>query len=424
MTERIDLLGRVRLAALVMTLGGCGADEVMTARAVLGLGTIPARVASLSVQVFDEEGLVVSATVSPARNVLDLGVPAEVPLLFQVIARTATPAPARFGGGLPAFVARAERVIPLTQSPVRVGLEARPAGGLILDVDGSAPDGTLVIRSGIDIGVRVPWGDQQPSGSVIAVLERGRQQVSYETVDEERGDDITVRGGDALWVSPEVVSIAEVRVGDVAPTDALSVEVQSTDGTPIDPVVGPDGPVELTVRLLDDGEEQTDPDRTVDLIVDTTGTAEVSGWPSQVRGLPARLPPVRATGTGRVSVRASTTQGLSSMTVFNVGDPPTAPVALVLDVANPDRLADGTFLEVWTVDEIGRLTPPPAGRLSLAQSDPWLVRPDGDLVILTPDDARLSLRIALTSRPLGRNVVARADLFADTGTLSASLGLR
>ena len=413
-------------AAFCLLLAGCGEEPAPIAQTVLGLGAVPARVASLSVSVFDDEGLVVSATVSPPRPALDLGVPAEVPLQFQIVARTATPAPAGFGGGLPAFVAREGRIIPLTRQPVQVALEARPAGGLQLQVRASAdvPPGDLVVRSldGVP-GVSFRIGAAVPR-RLSAVLGRGLQELTYEP--DTSDTVVPIRRGTGLWVAAETISTATIFLGRTVLAPELVLSVLRADGTPLAPVAGAEAfeALRLDVAWADD--RAGDPARPVTLEVRSTGTAMLEGLPSEILGVPQVLTGLSASGVGRIEIRARADEDLGAIAVFNVGGPGEDPAGLALAVANPASLADGSGLEVWTVDAVGRLTTPPTGTLSLAASDPWVVRPDGDVVALSPiaADARVVLRIALPSRPVDRSAFVQADLASAEGTLSARLGLR
>ena len=408
--------GPLIAAMIVLSVAGCGDGSVGIGRAVLGLGEIPARVTSISIAVFDEQGLVVSTTVTPASSELDLGVPAEVPLLFQVVARTSTAAEFGFSGGLPAFVARTERTIPLTRSQVRVGVEARPAGGLRLDVrrSGTMSAGTLVIQSEVGtIPARYRLDPANLPGRVFAVLDRGRQAVTFEPDDDQAA---FIAGGDAIWVAAETISVAEVELREAPRTRPLTVRAVDPDGIPIGEE-GASGPV----RLLIDGDPA--PGLVVRLAVETTGTAALA-LPARVMGIPAAVDAV-ASGDGRFVVRATTDDGRGGLAVFNGDGPAGPPAQLVLTLARLDGFVAGTDLEVWTVDAAGRLTPPPTGTLSLAQSDPWVFRRDGDQVAVsdTFEDARISRRIVAPSRPAVQPAVVRARLLTATGTLSATLGL-
>ncbi len=411
-------------ASTVMALlAGCDGTEPSIQTAVLGLGAIPDRVASVSVAVFGPDGLVTSTTVAPPRSEFDLGVPAEVPLLFQVVARTATPAPLGFEGGMPAFVARTERTIPLTSTQVRVGMQARPAGGLVLTILGPSnlPRGSLVVRSDSGVpGVRLRVDPNRLPGLASFVLGRGVQQVTYEL--DESGS-VPVLPGDGIWVAAETISLAEVRLAPPAPPAELSLRFLDADRMPVDPTesVGEGFLLELDQTV--DGVSKPDPSLEVRFASSLTGTAVLSGLPTQVTGVPQRLP-VAATGQGRVVVRAEAPALVAALAVINVGRP-TAPVGLELALADRDRLAEGTELQIWTVDDLGRLTVPPAGVLNFSSSDPWLAFPDGDEVFVSAmtSDARIARPVALPSRPATASAVLRARLITDTGTLSANVAL-
>ena len=74
-----------------LLLVGCGQADVAQVR--LGLEGVPPGVAAVSVSVWSVETArtVASATATPPATTFDLGVPAEVPLEFRVIARTDRP---------------------------------------------------------------------------------------------------------------------------------------------------------------------------------------------------------------------------------------------------------------------------------------------------------------------------------------------
>lgn len=416
-------------AALGVALTACGDGGPALSRTVLGLGEVPGRLASVSVAVFDEDGLVTSATASPARYEIELGVPAEVPLRFEVIGRTATAAPAAFGGFMPAFVGRVERTIPLASVPVRVGVEARPAGALELLISASnVPDGVIAIDSASGVpGVRFRLSGR-PSSRSFAVLGRGRQRVTFQPDDPTRV--VEVRGGDDLWVAAELINAADVEIGAPRPRRRLSLVALAADGTVVEPVSGVVDAVTLSVSSTLDGTEEVDLTRVVRLSQTAVGDATIEGLPEAIEGVPTVLAGLTVLGTGRLVVRSDTGEeggesGASAVTVFNVGAAPGPPAGLALSLADPGALRAGTELEVWTVDAAGRLTEPPPGELSFADSDPWVVLPDGQVVgVAGVEDARVRRRIALTSRPRDGGVVLRARLHTEMGTLSAILGLR
>ncbi|MEO1337761.1 MAG: hypothetical protein AAFV29_19105, partial [Myxococcota bacterium] len=365
-------------------LAGCGEPAPIT-RTVLALGTAPDRVASLSVSVFGPNGSVASATVAPPLSQIDVGVPAEVPLLFQVVARTSIPAPGGFSAGMPAFVARTQRTIPLASEQIRVGLEAKPAGGLQLFIasDPEVPSGVLIIRPEVG-GVGVRFNILPERGMIMAqaVLRRGRHAILY-VPDEPTDRRLLVRNGNGLWVAQEQISAAQVDLGFSSPSRTLQLSLEDDQGRPLPPD-GARASFNASLSLLVDRTPETFPEVDIEFTVETTGTAQLDGLPARARGLPQRWEGLRVSGEGRVVIRAralDSSIALSALGVINAGAAG-ALTNLVLTIEDPENLRDGTVLEVWAVDAQGRLVPLPAGTLNFADSDPWVVRQDGDVVNL------------------------------------------
>lgn len=120
--------------SLVLLLGlalfGCEPGGVATVELALS-SSPPEGIETITVFVKDlERGFIVtSATVSRERTRFPLGVPAETPLEFSLIARRADPPPSSIGP-MPAYVGRVRRRIPLGSERESVVIVAHPGGAV------------------------------------------------------------------------------------------------------------------------------------------------------------------------------------------------------------------------------------------------------------------------------------------------------
>ncbi len=431
------------LAALAAVTGsaGCGpGPDAPWSSVVLGLSAAPERVDSLGVSVLDpaREQVVASATVPADRAEILLGVPAERPLEFRVVAWTRDPGPAPLER-MPAFVGLVLRSIPLGRERERVGVTAVPAGVLTVlatrPTDG--PDDALAAtvvpeRAGVrPTRLLVPEAAAELRRSLV--VPAGRHRLGLDRRSAERWLEPLA---DGLHVAAEAESVARLqllpRPPEPEPGDAvaLGLDAEGLDGPP------PGDPGSPSVARLRLG-------AALDLVL--TGraddgsaveveTAELSwrvlahpeaalagpglGRSGTARGLPVRLGPFVAAAEGRARLelvaRLPDGRRLESslrLVLLAPGATPGPPVALALEVEDPERLERGTGLELALIDAAGRYARAPAARVDLSASDPWASLPDGPEALWPPGAGGVLLRrLARPSGPRELPVVLRATV--------------
>lgn len=132
----------------LLLLAGCGAEPAVGTM-VLAVGDVPEDVQTISVFVreVDSAALVATATLTVPTRRVSLGVPAEVPLELNAVARSEQPASEALGGRMPVYVARTVRTVPLGNEQYVAALDARPGGGLTVVLDGD-PEAGVSSRCG------------------------------------------------------------------------------------------------------------------------------------------------------------------------------------------------------------------------------------------------------------------------------------
>lgn len=405
-------------AALASSALACSASPFATA--VVGLGAVPDGVESVVISVIDPEDneVVASATVTPPLAAVELGVPAERPLVFRAIARTNRPGPRLVGGFMPSYVARAERTIPLGAEQASVDLLARPAGVLTVVVRSEDGDAELFIEDEAEARrpVRVHLDGQRYAERAV-VLPVGRYDAYAE--------DFDVDGGQGLFVVREQESVAVLDVVREEDREGAPVAVRIRrfeDGAPCDDCLdvvtatGTETSVSLHLEAL--GEDLAPlelEDAVIEIVVEATPPTLVVRRPDPrgIDALPAVVDGLAVQGRGRLRIRAvvTTERGVAAGTfASNVGYPDDVakdPVRLEASVADVslEALARGTELEIALLDATDRYARSIPGRVDLSRSSPYLFVPDGRAFELVSDErGRLVRRIARPSAPRGVRV--------------------
>ena len=429
------------LAMALLLVAACGPGQATPwATVELGLGPVPAQVASLAGSVTDPRGQVVaSATVAAPHTRVALGVPAEIPLEVLVVARTNRPSP-EAGGTMPAYVGRTQREVPLGREPLVIALELVPAGLLTFQpsfgaealADGVELRFSTAGRTTRPASVRFRRGDL-PAAPVSLVLPAG--PIHAEVVASRSEAPPELSGARGLYVAREQESLANLRLAvprEPSPGAPVALRLGlSRDGVllgALDPVEISGRPVELelSIEALDDaGQVVAAPDLVVRL-GQRTEPPGVLGLPlpAQVARLPARvgLLPMQA-GRLELTARAAAPDGtpLSAARMLNVlgpGDRPGEVARLHLAVQDERRLPEGTGLVLALLDRRGFLTGGPAGRLELGSSDPWAFFPEGASIPVRPGAGpALVVPLVRSSGPRGLEVVVRATLTSTVGHL-------
>lgn len=354
------------LAGLV---AACGSD---VATVELALATSPPEgIETITVFVRDvDRGFnVASATVSRDRTRFLMGVPAERPLEFTLIARRDAPPPSSVGP-MPAYVGRVRRRIPLGSERESVVIVGHPGGAVSIgvppaargDVDsrprlevvgqGERPSRVydLARRAG---GWRANLALESGPTTMRLLAERGGRRFSSSGLVQLRRDEETLvrlelpRETEVLEVVPSALRLVLVDPETEAPLSdeleldrplpTLRIEALDADGEPIE------GLPRLRVRLLrfPPGSEPVREDlgavrvgETVELELAPPEAPE-RWWLSAVLDAQPELRVDRF-----LNLRAS-------------GDEPGAPEAVALAFDELDRLARGTWMTLAVVDERG-----------------------------------------------------------------------
>jgi hypothetical protein len=428
---------RARFLVLVLVLAtACGADP-MIGRVTLGLGEVPEDVKTVAFTVFDleREIVVASATVTAPNTTVELGVPAELPLEFRAIARTDRPGPRLAGGTMPAYVARAQRVVPLRDDQLQVDLLARPAGVLsFVTRFGVDADDDVVLElvdeteSGRPVRVRV----ERPGVERAVVLPVGR----YTATAEEH----VVPEGDGLFVARQSESIAVLSVHeerDRTGAESMALRLVDETGEPCDDCrfVATATDAEADVSLaIDAFDESTGPvdveDVTVTFAIDAVPSSILVREPSPATALPARIDGLRVRGQGRLIVTAAASGDLDARaTLFlDVGATGGRPdhLALSFEDEDPSALAEGTILRILILDAEDRFARSFGGRVDFTASDPFVHLPEGRSFALIGDEQGVvERRVARPSGLRGVPVTLVATLTSTTvpGTWTSTLTL-
>ena len=348
---------------------------------------------TLSVVDREREEVVVTATVTPPETTFELGVPAEVPLEFIAVARTADPAPDSLGGTMPAYVGRGERTIALDREIRPVVLRARPGGALDLRfLPESETGGTLFFslrapQAELPDRLRIELSD--PSPGVVRILESGPWSGRVEAP-----DDYAVPGAGGLVVEPEAITHGRLVVQE-APEEprsddptALSFEWLDESGEVRQPPFGVDEPRQLTLRVRGvdaEGRPRSASDLRLSLLVSAVPAEAIEISTASARSLPATLPGFVIRQPARIFVRAQvvleTRQVLVGRVAFNAfgpGESPGPPEQLTLEVEDPSELIAGTGLRLALVDGDGKFAAPgDQVSFDLEDSDAFVFLPAG-----------------------------------------------
>lgn len=423
-------MARSRNIAWASTLlFACTPPDVATVS--IGLGDVPERVETIVVSVLDVDArlVVASATVTAPTTIVELGVPAEVPLLFRAVARTDRPGPRLVGGVMPAYVARSQRTIALGSEQVAVDLLARPAGVL------------TVFMASTDTEELLLADDANESRPVRVAIERGGERAIVLPVGRytATAPPFVVPQGEGLFVAREQESIAALTLerppNREDPLRALVVTRADCDGCR-DVVTSTAATTTLSLAIEATGQSG--------LLVDVedaelTFAVEavppsilVEAPPPMVRDLPAVIEGIRVRGRGRIQVlvtAASDGEAVRGTFQANVryederaGDP----VRLEASLVEPERLARGTQLRLALLDASDRFARSIPGRVDFEGTSPHVHLPQGREFELLGDERGVLLRrIARPSAPRGVpvSVVVTVTSTVGPGTWATTLTL-
>ncbi|MCC7382297.1 MAG: hypothetical protein IT384_10730 [Deltaproteobacteria bacterium] len=448
------LLGAVARVVLLFSAAALGACELELAREVtttveLGLADVPEKVASISVFVAREGAVITSATVSPEQTEIAMGVPAEVPLDFGVVARSDSPGPVLLGR-MPAYAGSVARAVPLRSEPVRIVVTVYPAGALTVLVPAPIEERDEPVRvrltsegsAGLPVELLVPESAALEGAYALpSGIYRPRvigEDVPY-VLDAEGA--ITVLPDQEtvypLTLSPAREPVAEdapVRVAAVLSAPGSALEAPDRLRVP----AGGASPLSLQVAGADArGAARADPAAEVAWSITPGGTAEAvdgGGLAEGVaRGLPAEIGPLTARGTGRATVMMAVTlsdgRELRTSVRFNIlsgSAEPAEPSRVGLVLESADSLRSGTELAIEVLDAAGLLVQSFAGQADFSASDRWIDLAGGPTaVILAADRGVLRRSIALPSGPRGVQATLRLTVTATPAglTLTATRAL-
>ncbi|MCB9651824.1 MAG: hypothetical protein H6730_35285 [Deltaproteobacteria bacterium] len=402
----------------LLLLAGCGAEPAVGTM-VLAVGDVPEDVQTISVFVreVDSAALVATATLTVPTRRVSLGVPAEVPLELNAVARSEQPASEALGGRMPVYVARTVRTVPLGNEQYVAALDARPGGGLTVVLDGDPEaGGELPLRLVGEADPRPITQDAPRRGvHLVRALVAGRWGLSSDD------DGWSIPGGEGLWVAPGIETWARLSLirtpATVAPgaPRTLTVTLLDADGSPVDPARVPTSsvaePLEVEIVALDEaGAPVAVPTATVLLSPRSVPAGLWSRPALSTTGLPARLLGWGLRGPGRATldVHAVLDDGrtLIARWAGNAGEAGGPPAAVHLELASSDALVAGTVLRVDLLDAAGRFAVPAPVAVDLEGSDPWVFWPAG--AAFAGEGPHLSGPVARPSGPLGLPVEIRA----------------
>jgi len=417
------LTAAVLLALAPWALAACSSEPFSTVE--IGLSTVPPSVTSVTVVVRRGEELVVSATVPPSRASISLGVPAEIPLEFTVLARTNRPGPAGIGR-MPAYVGRVLRSIPLAADATRVAVTLRPAGVLTV-IAPPAPEGAGTT-------VHVVSDEAEAAGVVLRAREDGfvgsyvvRAGTFRARSDDER---FVVDAPGRIFVARESESVFVLSLREFA-DEPVTLDLD------IPELLEALAEEELTITATGaDHERYVDPDAEVAWRIDTAPVAGGLVTPDgdaagTLMGLPAdpiALVAVQATRAW-VHVKALLGSGVeitASRVVEVQGARSGPPVAVVARVTDIDARRTGTQLLIELVDANGAYALGSTVTLDLSASDPWIDLGGAPIASIKARDRGRTLReISAPSgprqQPLTLVVSASSTVTGFTATTTVTL---
>ena len=442
------------LALLMVAASGCAPEPVATV--TVGLLGAPESVATVSVFVRDlERGLIVtSATVAPSRSSILLGVPAEVPLEFTVVARTDRPGPAGLGT-MPGYVGSTVRTIPLGRDRQTVAITAHRAGLLTLSARRTTAGGAAgTLRVALESehagakGVELEVPVDSRTWRRTLVVRTGRHTARLLTA--EPAPRWQLVGGSGMHVAAELESVAPLvfapTVAPILPAAPAALQIELTDeaGQPFEPPdeIATTGaaptPIELRFNALD-GAGQVLPRLVAPVRWSVTSTpADLFGGGAgqrsgQLASVPSTIAFLTASGTGRALVRADavlddgrTLSARARLNVVQDGSGPGPPTRLRLALDPPESVLVGTELSVELIDLRGMFASGFAGTVELGDSDPWVVLPAGPSAEHGAEDRGYLLRrVSRPSAPRGGSVAIHATVTSTAlqSTLMSTLTL-
>jgi hypothetical protein len=444
---------RAAPTALLALVCACRAERpVAEVEIALASEEVPESVASLSVFAILEGEVVASATVPPTRPSVLLGVPAEEPIEFHVVARTDRPGPPSIGN-MPAYAGMVVKTVPLGIEPERVAITAHRAG--VLTVLGVPMAEELRSEP-----VTVRFQEERGEGHVeitfppeplvyerhlILRATRWRASVPIEEGEESPRFFVDARG--SILVEAErqslypvgIVPAPEQPASDLRLSIALLDEGLGVLEAP-DRVRTPDrGAARLSVLIAaidPEGESVDLPEAIARWSIVSIPEGTVSGpngeTSGEVMGLPATLEGFSGRGTGRAAIEAriegdpiSPPRGAVHFDVLAPGVTPGPPASVALRLSDPTRLRQGTDLAIEIVDAMGLLVDRYEGRVDLGTSDPWIDLPEGPLSGLDLEDrGHLRRTVSRPSGPPSLQVSLHAIATSTTGlTLTATLAI-
>ncbi len=430
--------------ALVLLAAGCGAEPWSIAQVELPL--IPDDVTTVAVWVTDTDRqmVVASATVSPPATAVELGVPAERPLEFSVLARTVQPGPERLGGKMPGWVGRVLKRIPLGREKIVLPITAHPAGALTISPVFS-PGLDRVVHARLSSETGEPPHDLllAPGQDRVLALRTGRYRVSVAEADQ---DAAAIIGGEGLYVARRVESVCQVRIepsSPVPPPEAvrtIEVALANLMGDRIAPPIATSSTAAFRVRIdaFDAAGQQAHSSADVEIDLTTVPEGLIPNGHFVASSLPAITPPLSIGSLARLSIsaeatiedrpdRSRTLRDVLRANVLAPGVEPGPPSRLALALlGGPDDLIGGARLSVELIDGRSLFAAGASGTVDFSASDPWLFLPGGPSAELTAADrGHLIREVARPSGPRGLFVVLRATFTSTAvpGTLTSSVTL-
>lgn len=423
-----------RIALLGLFASACG-SEVATVELALGAEP-PEEIETITVFVRDlERGFnVASATVSRERTRFPMGVPAEQPLEFTLIARREDPPPSSVGP-MPSYVGRVRRRIPLGAGREPVVIVAHPGGAVAVgvppsergDVDarprlevvgqGDRPNRVydLARRGG---GWRNSFALESGATTVRLLTEQGGRRYSSEARVQLRRDEETLvrlerpRETRPLEVTPSVVRLLLVDPeGEVALPDELEleralpsfrVEAEDAEGQPLEDL--PRFRARLLRFALAAAPEEAPR-------VEELGELRVGEL------VPLELEPPVQPERWWLSATCDCEPELRVDRFLNLrpaGAPVGEPAAAFLALEEPERLARGTWLLLSVVDAAGYWVRSWTAGFDFGRADADVVLAEVSGRVRPADRGVRLLRVQRSSAPLTGETTLR-------GTLSSTI---
>ncbi len=414
------------LTALLAFCHGCG--ESLSYRQVsVALGDVPEEVELISVSVFraDSQSFVTSATISAPATRLALGVPAERPLEFRIVARTNRPGPQSIGGTMPAYANRVLRTIPLGSEPAQVRLAVQPAGVLTVTL----PPGPQLVSQRTQLVLEPTSGNHPPvllwventrvRNSFSVVLPQGYYQAD---VREKDKDELLVPSGKGIYVGAQLHSLAELELTnyeETRPGQAVEIQLVHTSSTP-GLVLTSTVPLSQQVSLealVSPGAELREQPEEVELQFNAEPQDLLLELPLPPTELPGEISPLlfEEDAQGRLEIVASARWGervLSGQLHLEVRPQALVPekeTQLRLNIGRLRALEKRGTLTVELRDQDGLLATEAVGEIDLSQSDPFIYFEGPSLTELsTASLGRLQVPFRYPSAPEGLPVVLRA----------------